>query len=311
VSDDRSAKGPRGTFRSGFVSFVGRPNVGKSTLTNALVGEKVAITSSKPQTTRNAIRGVVHAADGQLIIVDTPGMHRPRTLLGERLNSVVQATLGDVDVIGFCVPANEKIGPGDRFINEQLDAFPRAKKVAIVTKIDSTSRTAVAQQLLAINELRDWDAVIPVSAFLNETGNRVQLDVLLTELISLLPLGPALYDDEAVTDETLEHRIAELIREAALEGVSDELPHSLAVTIDDMVERDDKELLEIYANLWVERDSQKGIVIGRGGERLQEVGARARAAIEPLVGKQVFLSMRVKVAKEWQRDPKQLGRLGF
>ncbi|MFC5501861.1 GTPase Era [Lysinimonas soli] len=293
-------------FRSGFVSFVGRPNVGKSTLTNALVGEKVAITSSKPQTTRNAIRGVVHTTAGQLIIVDTPGMHRPRTLLGERLNSVVQATLGDVDVIGFCLPANEKIGPGDRFINEQLDAFPRAKKVAIVTKIDATSRTAVAEQLLAISELRDWEAIVPVSS-----TSRIQLDVLLTQLLSLLPVGPALYGDDAVTDETLEHRIAELIREAALEGVSDELPHSLAVTIDDMVERDDKELLEIYANLWVERDSQKGIVIGRGGERLQEVGARARAAIEPLVGKQVFLSMRVKVAKEWQRDPKQLGRLGF
>jgi GTP-binding protein Era len=298
-------------FRSGFVSFVGRPNVGKSTLTNALVGEKVAITSSKPQTTRNAIRGIVHTDGGQLIIVDTPGMHRPRTLLGERLNRVVQAALGDVDVIGFCLPANEKIGPGDRFINEQLDAFPRAKKVAIVTKIDATSRPAVAEQLLAISELRDWDSIIPVSAYLNGPGNRIQLDVLLTQLVSLLPEGPALYGDDAVTDETLEHRIAELVREAALEGVSDELPHSLAVTIDDMVERDDKDLLEIYANLWVERDSQKGIVIGHKGERLQEVGARARAAIEPLVGKQVFLSMRVKVAKEWQRDAKQLGRLGF
>ena len=298
-------------FRSGFVSFVGRPNVGKSTLTNALVGEKVAITSSKPQTTRNAIRGIVHTADGQLIIVDTPGMHRPRTLLGERLNSVVQATLGDVDVIGFCLPANEKIGPGDRFINEQLDAFPRAKKVAIVTKIDATSRPAVAQQLLAISELRDWEAIIPVSSMPDAPSSRVQLDVLLTQLLALLPAGPALYGDDAVTDETLEHRIAELVREAALEGVSDELPHSLAVTIDDMVERDDKELLEIYANLWVERDSQKGIVIGHKGERLQEVGARAQAAIEPLVGKQVFLSMRVKVAKEWQRDAKQLGRLGF
>lgn len=298
-------------FRSGFVSFVGRPNVGKSTLTNALVGEKVAITSSKPQTTRNAIRGIVHTDEGQLIIVDTPGMHRPRTLLGERLNSVVQATLGDVDVIGFCLPANEKIGPGDRFINEQLDAFPRAKKVAIVTKIDTTSRTSVAEQLLAISELRDWEAIIPVSAYLTQPGSRIQLDVLLTQLLALLPAGPALYGHDAVTDESLEHRIAELIREAALEGVSDELPHSLAVTIDDMVERDDKELLEIYANLWVERDSQKGIVIGHRGERLQEVGARARAAIEPLVGSQVFLSMRVKVAKEWQRDAKQLGRLGF
>lgn len=294
------------SHRAGFVSFVGRPNVGKSTLTNALVGEKVAITSSKPQTTRRAIRGIVHAADGQLIIVDTPGIHRPRTLLGQRLNDVVTATLGDVDVIGMCIPANERIGPGDRFINESLNDFPRAKKVAIVTKIDATSRPAVAQQLLAVSELRDWEAIIPVSA-----TSRIQLDVLLTQLVALLPESPSLYPDEQRTDETLEARISELIREAALEGVSDELPHSLAVTIDDMVERDDKDLVEIYANLWVERDSQKGIVIGHGGERLQEVGARARAQIEPLVGKQVFLSLRVKVAKEWQRDPKQLGRLGF
>lgn len=292
--------------RSGFATFVGRPNVGKSTLTNALVGEKVAITSSKPQTTRRAIRGIVHAAGGQLVIVDTPGVHRPRTLLGQRLNDVVQSTLGDVDVIGFCVPADEKIGPGDRFINEQLDQFPRAKKVAIVTKIDAVPRPAVAEQLLAVSELRDWEAIVPVSA-----ASRIQLDVLLSAVVDLLPEGPALYPDDAVTDETLEARIAELIREAALEGVSDELPHSLAVTIDDMVDRDDKELVEIYANLWVERDSQKGIVIGHKGARLQEVGARARGQIEPLVGRQVFLSMRVKVAREWQRDPKQLGRLGF
>jgi GTP-binding protein Era len=293
-------------FRAGFVSFVGRPNVGKSTLTNALVGEKVAITSSKPQTTRRAIRGVVHTEGGQIVLVDTPGMHRPRTLLGERLNEVVQATLADVDVIGLCVPANEKLGPGDRFINEQLDQFPRAKKVAIVTKVDTAGKTQVAEQLLAVSRLRDWDAIIPISAL-----TRTQLDVLSTELVALLPESPELYPQDAVTDETLEARVAELIREAALEGVSDELPHSLAVTIDDMVERDDKQLLEIYANLFVERDSQKGIIIGHKGARLQEVGARARGAIEPLVGSQVYLSLRVKVAKDWQRDPKQLGRLGF
>lgn len=293
-------------FRAGFVSFVGRPNVGKSTLTNALVGEKVAITSSKPQTTRRAIRGVVHAVDGQLIVVDTPGMHRPRTLLGERLNSIVQDTLGEVDVIGFCIPANEKVGPGDKYINEQLDAFPRAKKVAIVTKIDTTSRPAVAEQLLAISTLRDWDAVIPISS----TG-RIQLDVLTTELIKLMPVSEPLYPADAVTDEDLESRIAELIREAVLEGVQDELPHSIAITIDQMEERDDKVLLEIYANLFVERDSQKGIIIGHQGQRLQDVGARARVEIEKLVGHQVFLSLRVKVAKEWQRDARQLGRLGF
>ena len=294
-------------FRAGFVSFVGRPNVGKSTLTNALVGEKVAITSSKPQTTRRAIRGIVHNPAGQLIIVDTPGMHRPRTLLGERLNSIVQTTLGDVDVIGLCIPANEKIGPGDKYINEQLESFPRAKKVAIVTKIDASSRPGVAEQLQAISELRDWDAIIPISSF-----DKVQLDILATELIKLMPVSEKLYPDDAITDETIEDRVSELIREAALEGVQDELPHSIAVTIDDMIEREgEKKLLDIYANLFVERDSQKGIIIGKGGERLQDVGARARAEIEKLLGRQVYLSLRVKVAKEWQRDAKQLGRLGF
>ena len=293
-------------YRAGFVSFVGRPNVGKSTLTNALVGEKVAITSSKPQTTRRAIRGIVHQANGQLVVVDTPGMHRPRTLLGERLNTIVQDTLGEVDVIGFCLPANEKLGPGDKYINEQLDAFPRAKKVAIVTKIDATSRPAVAEQLLAISELRDWATIIPISS-----TSGIQLDTLTSELISLMPVSQPLYPADVMTEESLESRIAELIREAVLEGVEDELPHSIAVTLDDIVERDDKELVEVYANLFVERDSQKGIIIGHKGERLQDVGARARAEIEKLVGSQVFLSLRVKVAKEWQRDAKQLGRLGF
>ncbi|MGN6127066.1 MAG: GTPase Era [Humibacter sp.] len=293
-------------FRAGFVSFVGRPNVGKSTLMNALVGEKVAITSSKPQTTRRAIRGIVNRADGQLIVVDTPGMHRPRTLLGERLNSLVQSTLGDVDVIGFCVPADEKIGPGDRYINERLDEYPRAKKVAIVTKTDTAGKAAVADQLLTVSALREWDAIIPLSAVRGE-----QLDVLVDELIALLPVSPQLYPDETITDEQLEDRVAEYIREAVLEDVRDELPHSLAVTIDDIVERDDKPLTEIYANLFVERDSQKAIVIGKGGSRLRTIGETARAQIEPLVGTKVFLSIRVKVAKEWQRDPKQLGRLGF
>jgi GTP-binding protein Era len=302
VSDDPG----KSDFRAGFVSFVGRPNVGKSTLTNALVGEKVAITSSKPQTTRRAIRGIVHKHDGQLILVDTPGMHRPRTLLGERLNTIVQDTLGEVDVIGFCVPANEKIGPGDRFINEQLDAFPRAKKVAIVTKLDATSRPAVAEQLQAVAELRNWDTIVPVSALTS-----VQLDTLASELIKLLPVSEPLYPTGTVTEEGLEARISELIREAVLEGVEDELPHSIAITIDDIIPREDKDLIEIFANLFVERDSQKGIIIGHQGKRLAEVGARARAQIEPLIGSQVFLSLRVKVAKEWQRDAKQLGRLGF
>jgi GTP-binding protein Era len=273
---------------------------------NALVGEKVAITSSKPQTTRKAIRGIVNRPGGQLIVVDTPGIHRPRTLLGERLNALVTSTLGDVDVIGFCVPADEKVGPGDRFINERLDDFPRAKKVAIVTKTDAASRSAVAEQLLAVSQLREWDTIIPLSAVRHD-----QLDLLVDELIGLLPVSPQLYPDDTITDEQLEDRIAEYIREAVLEDVRDELPHSLAVTIDDVVERDDKPITEIYANLFVERDSQKAIVIGKGGSRLRAIGETARSQIEPLVGSRVFLSIRVKVAKEWQRDPKQLGRLGF
>ncbi|MGX5695274.1 GTPase Era [Agromyces soli] len=294
-------------YRAGFVSFVGRPNVGKSTLTNALVGEKVAITSSKPQTTRRAIRGIVHRPHGQLILVDTPGLHRPRTLLGERLNALVESTLGDVDVIAFCVPANEAIGPGDRFINEQLDQYPHAKKVAIVTKTDATSKAKVAEQLLAVSQLREWAAIVPVSAPKGE-----QLEVLVDELLSLMPeASHPLYPEETLTDEDVTERIAEFVREAALEGVSDELPHSIAVTVDDLIERDDKDLVEVYANLYVERDSQKGIIIGKGGARLKEVGARARGEIEQLLGRKVFLALHVKVAKDWQRDPKQLGRLGF
>lgn len=295
------------SYRAGFVSFVGRPNVGKSTLTNALVGEKIAITSAKPQTTRKAIRGIVHRTDGQLIIVDTPGIHRPRTLLGERLNALVSATLGDVDVIGFCVPATEPIGPGDRFIVEQLRQYPRAKKVALVTKTDSAKPEQIAAQLLAVDDLANWDAVIPVSAL-----GGANTEVLVSELIGLMPDAPhALYPDTTVTDESVADRIAELVREAALEGVQDELPHSIAVTVEDIIPREDGDITDVYVNLYVERDSQKGIIIGAKGARLREVGATARAAIEPLLGTRVYLALHVKVAKEWQRDPKALGRLGF
>lgn len=293
--------------RVGFVTFVGRPNVGKSTLTNALVGEKVAITSEKPQTTRRAIRGIVNRPDGQLIIVDTPGIHKPRTLLGERLNDLVEQVLGDVDVIGFCVPATEKVGPGDRRIAESLSGYPRAKKVAIVTKTDAAGRDEITERLIEVDALReDWAAVIPLSAV-----GADQLDVLADELLSLMPRGPRLYEDDVVTDESLEDRVAEIIREAALEGVRDELPHSIAVTVDDIAERDTGSLTDIHASIVVERDSQKAIIIGHKGSRLRDVGARARAQLEPLIGTKIFLGLHVRVAKEWQRDPKQLRRLGF
>lgn len=294
------------SFRAGFVSFVGRPNVGKSTLTNALVGQKIAITSDKPQTTRKAIRGIVHREEGQLIIVDTPGLHRPRTLLGERLNDLVSSTLSDVDVIGMCFPASEKIGPGDRFINDQLSSFPKAKLVAIVTKSETVSKEVLASQLLEVSKLREWDEIIPVSAIAGS-----QLEELVALLMKLIPESPELYPKEIFTDENTESRICELIREAALDGVRHELPHSLAVTLDEMAKRENSDLTDIHANIFVERDSQKGIVLGKGGSRLKDVGVRSRKEIEALIGGPVFLSLRVKIAPDWQRDPKQLGKLGF
>jgi GTP-binding protein Era len=300
-------------FRSGFVCFVGRPNTGKSTLTNALVGAKVAITSNRPQTTRHTIRGIVHRDEFQIILVDTPGLHRPRTLLGERLNELVKATYSEVDVIGLCIPADETIGPGDRWIYEQIRAVaPRTTLIVIVTKTDKVSREKVAAQLMAASELTGGASeIVPVSA---TTGEQVEL---LTDVLAAqLPPGPAFYPDGELTDEPEEVLMAELIREAALEGVRDELPHSLAVVIDEVERRPGRseeqgDLIDVHAILYVERDSQKGIVIGKGGARLREVGTAARLQIETLLGTKVYLDLRVKIAKNWQRDPKQLGRLGF
>jgi len=296
-------------FRSGFVCFIGRPNTGKSTLTNALVGTKVAITSNRPQTTRHTIRGIVHREDFQIILVDTPGLHRPRTLLGQRLNDLVKDTYSEVDVIGLCLPADEKIGPGDRWICEQIRTIaPNTTLVAIVTKIDKMFRDRVAAQLFAVSQLVGTDTeIVPVSATTGEN-----LEVLTDVLAAALPPGPAFYPDGELTDEPEEVLMAELIREAALEGVRDELPHSLAVVIDEVGPREGRDdLIDVHAILFVERDSQKGIVIGKGGARLREVGTEARTQIEKLLGTKVYLDLRVKIAKNWQRDPKQLGRLGF
>jgi GTPase len=297
-------------FRSGFVCFVGRPNTGKSTLTNALVGSKVAITSNRPQTTRHTIRGIVHREEFQIVLVDTPGLHRPRTLLGKRLNELVRATYSEVDVIGLCIPADETIGPGDRWIYEQIRAVaPRTTLVVIVTKIDKVAKDKVAEQLMAVQELVGDTAaeIVPVSATKGE-----QIDVLIDVLAAQLPPGPAFYPDGELTDEPEEVLMAELIREAALEGVRDELPHSLAVVIEDIEPREGRDdLIDVRAVLYVERDSQKGIVIGKGGARLKHVGTVSRTQIEKLLGTKVYLDLRVKIAKNWQRDPKQLGRLGF
>jgi GTP-binding protein Era len=300
-------------FRSGFVCLVGRPNTGKSTLTNALVGVKVAITSTRPQTTRHTIRGIVHRSDKfQIILVDTPGLHRPRTLLGKRLNDLVRDTYTEVDVIGLCIPADEAIGPGDRWIVDQIRSVaPKTTLLVIVTKIDKVSKERVAAQLVAVSELLTDLAssaeIFPVSA---RTGE--QVEILIDLLAAALPVGPAYYPDGKLTDEPEEVLMAELIREAALEGVRDELPHSLAVVIDEVSPREGRDdLTDVHAVLYVERPSQKGIVIGKGGGRLREVGTSARGQIEKLLGTKIYLDLRVKVAKNWQQDPKQLGRLGF
>ncbi|MDQ1484500.1 MAG: GTPase [Actinomycetota bacterium] len=292
--------------RSGFACVVGRPNAGKSTLVNAMVGQKVAITSDRPQTTRHAVRGIVHRPDAQLVIVDTPGLHKPRTLLGQRLNDVVRTTLSEVDVIVFCVPADEKVGPGDRFIAAELARIDKTPVLAVVTKTDTADRSEVASQLVALSRLGDWAEVVPVSAVAGE-----QVDLLADLLIARLPEGPPLYLDGELTDEPEMVMIAELIREAALEGVRDELPHSLAVVVEEMTPREGKDLVDIHAVMYVERPSQKAIVIGTGGARLRDVGTRARAQAEALLGTRVYLDLRVKVAKDWQRDPSQLRRLGF
>ncbi|MFJ5707782.1 MULTISPECIES: GTPase Era [unclassified Streptomyces] len=301
--------------RAGFACFVGRPNAGKSTLTNALVGQKVAITSNRPQTTRHTVRGIVHRPDAQLILVDTPGLHKPRTLLGERLNDVVRTTWAEVDVIGFCLPADQKLGPGDRFIAKELAEIKKTPKVAIVTKTDLVDSKTLAEQLIAIDQLGrelgiEWAEIVPVSA----VGDK-QVQLVADLLIPLLPKSPPLYPEGDLTDEPEQVMVAELIREAALEGVRDELPHSIAVVVEEMIPREgrpaDRPLLDIHANVYIERPSQKGIIIGPKGSRLKEVGMKSRKHIEALLGTPVFLDLHVKVAKDWQRDPKQLRRLGF
>ena len=310
-----SAPDGDGSFRSGFACFVGRPNAGKSTLTNALVGTKVAITSSRPQTTRTVVRGIVHRPDGQLVLVDTPGLHRPRTLLGERLNDLVLSTWSEVDVVAVCFPADERIGPGDRFIVNELTKVRRTIKVAVATKTDLVTPERLAEHLLAIAELgratdTEWAEIVPVSA----TGGE-QVDLLADLRLARLPEGPALYPDGELTDTPEEAIVADLVREAALEGVRDELPHSIAVVVEEMRLRpdrpEDKPLLDVHANVFVERESQKGIIIGHKGSRLRGIGSAARGQIEAMLGTPVYLDLRVKVAKDWQRDPRQLRRLGF
>ncbi|OKL48901.1 GTPase Era [Boudabousia liubingyangii] len=302
-------------FRAGFAALVGRPNAGKSTLTNALVGTKIAIMSDRPETTRHTIRGIVHRPEGQIILLDTPGYHRPRTLLGKRLNEMVRESLSEVDVVLFCLPSDQRIGPGDRFICAQLMETKRPV-IAVATKSDKVSRERLAEHLMQINQLGEFKAIIPTSGL-----KGTQVEELINLVLAELPLSPPLYPEGDITDEPEMVLIAELIREAALEGVRDELPHSLAVQVEEIIEREphneaqrngtEPTMVDIHVNLFVERDSQKGIIIGKGGKRLREVGSKARKQITALLGRRVFLDLHVRTAKDWQSDPKMLGRLGF
>lgn len=298
-------------FRAGFVAIVGRPNVGKSTLTNALVGEKIAITSMRPETTRHSVRGVVQGDDYQVVIVDTPGYHRPRTLLGQRLNDEVRDSLSSVDAVVFCMPSDQKVGPGDDFIARQLKGV-KAPIIAVATKTDAVSNERLMKHLLDIDELGDWDEIIPVSAVKGH-----QVDKLKELLAERMPKSPPLYPRDMITDESRDTMIAEFVREAALEGVRHELPHSLAVQVEEIIEREKKPgqkyppMLDVHVNLFVERDSQKAIIIGKGGSRLKKIGTEARHEIEEYLGRRIYLNLHVRTAKDWQRDPKMLGKLGF
>jgi GTP-binding protein Era len=324
--------GASGPYRAGFVCFVGRPNAGKSTLINAMVGRKIAITSTRPQTTRHVVRGVLHRPDAQLVLVDTPGVHRPKTLLGQRLNDLVRETWSGVDVIGLCLPADEAVGPGDRFIAAEIAGLT-ATLVAVVTKTDLVPHARLPERLLSVSQLGEVDPARPGARGAGATGDRArgvgganifadivpvsavtgeQLDVLVEVMASHLPVSPQLYPDDMITDEPEQVMVAELIREAALEGVRDELPHSIAVVVEEMSPAEGRDdLTRIFADIYVERQSQKSIVIGAGGSRLRDVGMRARAGIESLLGSRVYLGLHVRVAKEWQRDPRQLRKLGF
>jgi GTP-binding protein Era len=295
--------------RAGFACFVGRPNAGKSTLLNAMVGEKIAITSDKPQTTRRAVRGILTRPDAQLVIVDTPGLHRPRTLLGERLGDLVRTVWSDVDVVGFCLPADEAVGPGDRRIAAELkEQAAGTPVIGIVTKTDRVPRHRIAEQLLAVSRLAEFAEIVPVSAVAGD-----QVDLLADLLIARLPEGGRLYPDAEVTDEPVDTRIAELVREAALDGVREELPHSLAALVTEIVAPDpgSSDVTKVFVTIFVERDSQKAIVLGHKGSRLASVGKRARLQIESLLGTRVYLDLHIAVAKDWQRDPRQLRKLGF
>ena len=292
-------------YRSGFVGIIGRPNVGKSTLLNSLVQHKVAIISEKPQTTRNRIRAVVTKPDSQLVFVDTPGFHKPRDALGERLNSMVRSTMSDVDAVVFMLDGAQTVGSGDVFIASELSKV-KNPVVGVVNKIDLLTEDKVSSQVEVAKHLFPFAEVIPMSSKLG-----VNVDELVDTLERFMPPGPMYFPEDTVSDQPERVLIAELIREKALELTRDEVPHSIAVIVDHVAPREGGELVDVEAVIYVERDSQKGIVVGKGGRTVKEIGTRARRDIEPLLGNQIFLDLRVKVEKDWSKNPEFIKRLNY
>ena len=295
-------------FRAGFVAIVGRPNVGKSTLVNALVGKKIVITSRHPNTTRNPIRGIITKDNYQIIVVDTPGVHKPKTLLGNRLNEMVVENIDGVDVAVLCLPVDEPIGAGDEYVIRQIG---KNKIIIALTKVDLASKETIVAKLAEINEFTkklsfEYEEIIPVSAKKNE-----QIEILELEISKRLIDSPPLYPVEMDTDQANELIVSEFIREAAIEGTFQEVPHSIVVTIEELKKRENKDLIDIRATIHVERDSQKPMLIGKQGSKLKEIGTKARIEIENYLGSKIYLSLHVKVSKDWQKDPKSLARFGF
>lgn len=295
-------------FRAGFVAVVGRPNVGKSTLVNALVGKKIVITSRHPNTTRNPIRGIITRDNYQIIVVDTPGVHKPKTLLGNRLNEMVVENIDGVDVAVLCLPVDEPIGAGDEYVIRQIE---KSKIIIALTKVDLASKESVVAKLAEIDEFTkklsfNYEEVIPISARKNQ-----QIEILESEISKRLSDSPQLYPSDMDTDQANEMIVSEFIREAAIEGTFQEVPHSIVITIEELKKRENKDLIDVRATIHVERDSQKPMLIGKQGSKLKEIGTKARIEIENYLNSKVYLSLHVKVSKDWQKDPKSLAKFGF
>ncbi|MBI5231833.1 MAG: GTPase Era [Coriobacteriales bacterium] len=292
--------------RSGFVALVGRPNAGKSTLVNAVVGTKVAITSDTPQTTRHRLRAVLDRHDAQLVLVDTPGLHKPHDALGEELNRSALMALADVDVVALLVDSSKDVGTGDEWVARHVAESP-ARKLLVVTKADLVDEERLGRQLARARKLAPFDSAVVVSA--TECFN---VDGFVSEAIELLPIGPRYFPRDMATDQPLEVMIAEFVREKVLHHTRDEVPHSVGVSIDELEFSEKGEgLYRIFATVFVERESQKGILIGKGGEMIKRLGSEARVDLERLLGSKVFLDLRVKVKKDWRRDASQIRRFGY